>query len=413
MSKIRILAIPSDNHGTGKFRILLPYTKLQENHGEDFHVDIKMDVPDDDGEFDGYDVVVYHTSIHRGSSFEKTIERVKWLQSKGIVVVLDCDDYWELDIRHPMYHVNRAKTIAQNKMLSIRTADYLTVTTPIFRKTLEKKLGKKNVYVLPNAVDPNEDQFKPNPTPSNRIRFGWLGGSSHLHDIELMSIGISRLMNERQDNCQFVLCGFDLRGNMTEINKQTGEKRVRPIKPEESVWHLYEKIFTDNYKTVSGEYLNFLRQHKHLPYNDGDQLYVRKWTEPINSYALNYNHFDVSLAPLVQSVFNSNKSQLKAIESGFHKKALIASDVEPYTVDLVSAIDKGGKINPKGNSLLVSPTKNHKQWYQHMKRLIDNPTLIEDLGGKLYETIYPKYNIDVVTAKRAENFKTIINKQKQ
>ena len=31
--------------------------------------------------------------------------------------------------------------------------------------------------------------------------------------------------------------------------------------------------------------------------------------------------------------------------------------------------------------------KNHKQWYQHTKRLINNPSLIEDLGEKLYETI--------------------------
>ena len=41
MSKIRILAIPSDQYGVGKFRVMGPYTHLQENYGDDFHIDIK------------------------------------------------------------------------------------------------------------------------------------------------------------------------------------------------------------------------------------------------------------------------------------------------------------------------------------------------------------------------------------
>jgi glycosyltransferase involved in cell wall biosynthesis len=108
---------------------------------------------------------------------------------------------------------------------------------------------------------------------------------------------------------------------------------------------------------------------------------------------MNYNQFDISLAPLVDSVFNNNKSQLKIIEAGFHKKALIASNVEPYSSDLTSILNYGGGFNDKGNCLLVDPNKNHKQWGQHMKRLIDNPNLIEDLGNKLYETVKDKFSL--------------------
>ena len=77
---------------------------------------------------------------------------------------------------------------------------------------------------------------------------------------------------------------------------------------------------------------------------------------------------------MVLSEFNSNKSQLKAIEAGFHKKALIASNVPPYTLDLVSAVDEG-KFNDNGNALLVGSKKNHKDWAKHMKRLIENPNM--------------------------------------
>jgi glycosyltransferase involved in cell wall biosynthesis len=96
------------------------------------------------------------------------------------------------------------------------------------------------------------------------------------------------------------------------------------------------------------------------------------------------------------------------IEAGFHKKALIASETEPYTLDLINAIEFGGKYNDKGNALLVSPSKNHKQWAQHMKRLVENPNMIEDLGNKLYETVKDKYSLPNVCKNRTEFFKSII-----
>jgi glycosyltransferase involved in cell wall biosynthesis len=129
----------------------------------------------------------------------------------------------------------------------------------------------------------------------------------------------------------------------------------------------------------------------------------------INKYANNYNYFDVSLAPLVKSDFNVNKSQLKVIEAGFHKKAIIATEENPYLIDLISSIEKGGGINPKGNSLLVSSNKNHKQWHQQMKRLINNPNMVTDLGEKLYETVKDKYSLSTVSKNRVEFFKSIIN----
>ena len=111
----------------------------------------------------------------------------------------------------------------------------------------------------------------------------------------------------------------------------------------------------------------------------------------------------------MQSDFNANKSQLKAIESGFHKKALIASQVKPYTLDLINVIDEG-KFNDKGNALLVPPNKNHKEWFKHMKRLMENPNMIEDMGNRLYETVKDKYSLKNVCMDRVKFFKSIINK---
>ena len=63
-----------------------------------------------------------------------------------------------------------------------------------------------------------------------------------------------RIQSDRKDKYQFVLCGYDLRGSMTVFDERTGKQTQRPIKPKESVWYKYEKLFTDDYKILSPDY---------------------------------------------------------------------------------------------------------------------------------------------------------------
>jgi glycosyltransferase involved in cell wall biosynthesis len=179
----------------------------------------------------------------------------------------------------------------------------------------------------------------------------------------------------------------------------------------ESVWYKYEQIFTDNYSIVSPEYkehlLNFTKEE--YP-NIDNEPYRRVWTKPISTYATNYNLFDVSLAPLSEHIFNKVKSQLKVIEAGFHKKALIAQDFGPYQIDMVNAYERGGTINPEGNGLLIPSTKNHKLWYQHIKRLILNPELVEQLSTNLFNDVKDIYSIQAITEKRREIYKSLVKK---
>ena len=69
-------------------------------------------------------------------------------------------------------------------MQNLKIADYVTTTTKLFADEISKI--NKNVFVLPNAINPDEPQFKAKTEPSDRLRFGWLGGSSHLHDLKLI-----------------------------------------------------------------------------------------------------------------------------------------------------------------------------------------------------------------------------------
>ena len=161
------------------------------------------------------------------------------------------------------------------------------------------------------------------------------------------------------------------------MNPQTGEEKQREIQPHETVWTRYEEIFTANYKTITNDYKKFLLEFKEGEYNSGNNLpYLRVWTKPVTTYAMNYSKFDISLAPIKNHIFNRMKSQLKVIEAGFYKKALIASEVGPYTIDLVHCL-KNGEFNEEGNAILIPESRNHSDWSKAIKKLVQNPEMIK------------------------------------
>jgi glycosyltransferase involved in cell wall biosynthesis len=401
MSKIKVLVVPSDRTGVGKFRSVDPHVFLQNLYGDDFHVDIIYEPPYDNMSFwSEYQIVAFHRSI--GPDFDAANVLIQKLNDMGIITVADIDDYWMPGKEHPIHDIIRVNKINEKIVANLKVAKYVTTTTTLFADEI-KKLNK-NVVVFPNAINPNEPQFK-EPTPeSDRLRVGWLGGSSHLHDLQLLDL--SRL-TQYKDKLQFVLCGFDTRGSVTEINQQTGEQKKRNILPHETVWAQYEKIFTQNLTTVSDDYKKYLLNYTQEVYpNELNEPYVRVWTKPVTSYAKNYSKFDVSLSPIKNHMFNRMKSQLKVIEAGFYKKALIASNLGPYTIDLKHCLDHGNFVD--GNAMLVDEKRNHSDWSKYIEKLIKNPNMVKDMGERLYETVKVKYDLNNVTKERAEFYKSLI-----
>jgi glycosyltransferase involved in cell wall biosynthesis len=349
-----------------------------------------------------YQIVHFHRTLN--PDYEKSNAVIQKLNNAGIITILDIDDYWLPTKEHPAHQLVIQNNLFEKIKNNIKVAKYVTTTTSLFAHEISKL--NKNVFVIPNSINPEESQFKEPTIPSDKLRFGWLGGSSHLHDLELFGNTFERLKSY-QDKIQLYLCGFDTRGSMTEINAQTGEQKSRPIKPLETVWYRYEQIVTTNHSMMSADYKEFLMKFKEdNSVNFPDEYYQRVWTRPVTSYAKNYSKFDVSLAPIKNHIFNKVKSQLKVIEAGFYKKAIIASDFGPYTVDLKSAY-----VNKKftdGNALLVNEFKNYNDWYKNIKLLSDNPNMAYDLGQKLYETVKDTYDLRVVTKNRAELYKSLL-----
>ena len=400
MSKIRVLVLPSDRTGVGKFRSVEPHIFLQNENPNDFHVDIDYDPKiNDDNYWKNYDMVHFHRTITK--DYDSTPALIEKLHKWGIVTVADIDDYWLPTQEHPAHAMIMNNGLHLKIRANLKAAQYVITTTEIFAQEIKKV--NKNVFVLPNAINPNEPQFKHKTEPSDKLRFGWLGGSSHLYDLKILDDCFSKLGTVKEQY-ELYLCGFDVRGTVTEIDQQTKKQKQRDIKPEETVWAEYEKIFTRNYNDVPDEYKKYLLNYNQKPFN-GEKYYHRVWTEPVTSYAKNYSKFDVSLAPIKNHIFNRMKSQLKVIEAGFYKKAIIASNIGPYTIDLKHALKYGEFVD--GNALLVNEGRNHSDWAKYMKKLVKNPSWAEDLGERLYESVKDKYDLNVVTKTRAEIYKTI------
>jgi len=400
--KIKMLVIPSDRTGVGKFRSVDPHVYIAENYKDDFDVDIVYNLPKDnlDSYLKEYDLIHIHKQL------DKNCEIMKMIKFLGIPVIIDVDDHYYLGNDHPMSLTAKKEKWHEPIINHIKLADYVTTTTPIFAKEISKH--NKNVFVFPNAINPDEAQYKPIKNDRNgKLRVGIICGSSHLHDIELLG----DLVTRTNDNVQIVLCGFDTNGTITTYNQQTGEKTRRPIRPEESVWYTYEKILTGNYKTLSAEHKEFLS--KFMAGVDDpfvNEKYRRMWTRNINSYATHYQNVDVLLAPLKENEFNKVKSQLKTIEAGFTHTALIAQDFGAYQIDSIPMIEFGGKINENGNCLLVDSRKNHKDWVKYINKLAENPDMVKKLQENLYEYVKDKYSIDAVCKERVEFYKSIVKK---
>lgn len=404
--KIKILVIPSDKSGCGFFRSLQPHLYLNDHYSDLFDIDITYEIPKIpylEKFFTQYDIIHIHKQLDRNC------ELMKLMKFCGCKVIVDIDDHYDLGNDHPMSVTARIENWKEPIINHLRLADMVTTTTEIFKKELLKH--NKNVVVIPNAINPNEGQFIPKPTKSDRLRFGIICGSSHLEDIKLLNGMTSMLPKDVIDKIQFVLCGFDTNGTRTFRNVKTGEVISRPIEPKETCWYEYEKILTNNYSIVSQEHKDFLNKFiKGYEYPNIDEAYRRCWTKNINEYATHYNNIDVLLVPLKENNFNKVKSQLKVIEAGFFNKAIIAQNFGPYTIDLVPMIEKGGSINENGNALLVDSNKNHKQWAKYIIKLVNDRDMVEKLQKNLHDTVKDKYSLDEVSKIRVSAYIDLMSK---
>jgi len=374
MKKIKILVIPSDQFGVGYYRLLWPFKMIQKNHSDEFDITIKYHQEITIEDTLSYDIVHFNRSFPN----KNHVEMINAFKANGCKVVMDIDDLWNLPKDHPLYALVKSQNADKITFECLKASEYITATTDHFADYL--RTFKDNVIVLPNSIDFDQTMWQNKREPSDKLRIGWIGGSSHEADLKKLAGVFNRLYNdpELKDKFEIVMCGFDTRGTITTTHPTTRKETTRKIRPEESIWVKFEEIFDDYGRAPEG-------------------AYIRRKTLPINRYGEHYNFIDVALGPLVESEFNACKSELKAIEAGAMGCAFIGSDVPSYN-----------KLIEHGESgILIPAKKDHKLWHKHIKKMILDREYTQTLADNLHEKVFNYFNLKTITEQRVQFYKEI------
>lgn len=404
--KIKILMVPSDIAGVGHYRNIWPGQEINRKHSDRFKIEIEH-MPDFGNMeyFKQFDIIHFHRQL---GPFDAQENFIKELRKNNIVVICDIDDYWMPPKEHPMYGAAIKENLAEKITATFKMVDYVTTTTGIFASHISKY--NKNIHIIPNAIDMSHPMWKDEDTKkTDRVRISWIGGSSHMKDLELLKTSMNILHNDEnlKGKYQIVMCGYDVRGFITEVDQNGQIVQHRKIHPHETIWNVFEQYFTDNYNKnlIPESYKDYLLKYENKPFGDFDVYksgYVRRWTLPLTQYGKHYNYCDVCLAPLAENTFNEVKSELKIIESGLTRKVLIAQEFGIYK-ELITNGENG---------ILIPKNKNLRGWYEAIKKVINDKDLRERLSSNLYDFVKDKYTLEVVTKNRVDWYAKIYEKAK-
>ena len=405
MNKFKVLVLNSDCDGVGMWRLLSPYTCFND---PDIQVDIRLLMDStlpllDERFLSQYKIIVFN-KILPFSAPEHKQAFIDIIKRFDIKLVYDLDDYWILSNAHPNYKAWKNQNAQEMVENQIREADVITTTTEFLADKIRK--FNPNVVITPNSVNLKEQQWVSDKKPSEKIRFLWGGGITHLVDLRLLKQSFENFDKSFLEKAQLYLCGYDLR-----INTPQGMKKDDPRR---STWSFFESIFTNNGKWLKGNYNSWLmkaedngRDNYGFMEEFKNEFYNRRWTKPILLYGTMYNDADVVLAPLKNNnIFNQVKSQLKIVEAGAHHCPIICSKYGPYTIDDIEGVTDGKQ---KGFYVDENEPNSAMKWYEHMKYYVENPDKIKEHGENMFQYIKNNYEISITNQKRSELFKKLVN----
>lgn len=268
---MRIHFIIKPSNGPDWHRLVVPMESLPIKEGDDIQMGIYEH--DEGPELFDCDILMFNRAI-----FTKVDKLLRYQKKYGFKIVVDIDDYWNLNYTHPLYEVWRANGYDKDIISYLKVADLVTTTNEKLRdKVLEYN---SNVAIIPNALEFGNIPEK----PTGKRRFAYTGSISHLPDIELLRNKFRRVDPFIRDNAVFVLAGVcdDPRWlQVTPIFESTGSYEILPILG-------------------------------------------------IEDYMMTYDNAHVALIPLQDNEFNSCKSVLKVLEAASRGVPCIVSAVWPY-----------------------------------------------------------------------------------
>ena len=302
-------------------------------------------------------------------------------RKNGVKIICDVDDYWNLPIGHTLRKPMVTMRLKQSYISQMKYADAVVVTHSHLADMAINELGisSKRIYIAPNAIDPEETQYRQE-YEYNIDKIFWQGSVTHHHDLKTISKAVNDL------NIKLYIGGYHPESyeDLTDYSKVDFEPSG----------HLFDDK-PEVYALPLNQRYNFYPDHlknKRYHWRETGKLFNRKQFIhhlPVDQYMSTYNGMGICLTPLERTKFNSCKSPLKMLEAGWAKKPVIVSGVMPYTL-----------IAKDGDNCLTAYTP--EAWKRAIDIMLKNPEYADDLRHNLHEDIKDNYLIDKVNKTRIE-----------
>lgn len=340
----RICALIEERTGVSYHRIEIPVASFNDTHKDEFKMMIAngftLQHPPD------YDIIW----LNRVSGKAETFTYMKQAKANGTKIVLDFDDWIELPKDHGHNHGMFTPIIQEQIRRTIDLADVIWAASECLRDELLKLYPSKEIIYIPNAIDFSQPQFIPVPRKQQRYTIGWIGGTSHQHDLEKLLMPLKKLLPSKDYN-----------------------------------------IMLGGYSKTSPEYWDYvcslLSSMGKLP----DGRFLKVEALDCYNYAFMYNLLDLSLAPLCDDIYSRCKSNIKVLEAGAFNLPIICSWVDPYMEFISQGLAYQGV-----------------EWTGRIQHLIKNPAAGIKMGETLGKYVREHYDIRVVNKLRYESIKKLI-----
>lgn len=250
-----------------------------------------------------YDIVFH--SYHADAAADALMSAVH--ARYGTKFILDDDDNtFAIDPDNPFW-LSMTDDHAFVMQQICKYAPYITTTTENLKEHFAKRtLVNADITVIPNYMSESYKDYMPD--NGDKIVIGYIGSSSHYKDLN--------------------------------------ESEVLPAL--ERIMHEHKNVY---FKCVGVPVDHYLPKKRFI---QSEVAFGRQWVTKLFP-TLN---FDISIAPLLQTIFADGKSNIKWLESTRMGAAFVASNVGPY------------KDIPKNAALTVENTKD--SWYKALKSVVED-----------------------------------------
>lgn len=294
---MKILATLADASACGYYRVAIPLTELNMAHGHETAITMLMPMDPHDPLYD-VDVFVIQRVVH--DEIADFVTGPLRAAHPDLKIIYELDDL--VTDLHPTNEQAWAYYAADGRLEVfkelIAACDGVTTTTV----TLAQELSElnPNVHVLPNRLpnwagglthnDATDYDLYDVVTKSKRkVQIVYTGGPSHVIDVQNLSYGIGRTINQLGDKVGFTSYGHP--------------------------W------ITD------------------LGIKERPGVQYRPWTFDFPAYQASLVGYDIGIAPLRDNRFNRSKSAIKVYEYWAAGVVPVVSDVQPYAEEIEHGVD--------------------------------------------------------------------------